>query len=89
MSRPADWSPLGSAHDPVPGDPDVVVHTGRLYVGTADSILRAATDLTTALSAGFGQAEAIDAIRDQAEDVARRIGRAEERYRGVGEAMVA
>ena len=62
---------------------------GHLYVGTADSIDRAVTNLSTALSDGFGQAQAIDAIREQAEDVARRIGRAEERYRGVGEAMVA
>lgn len=88
MSRPADWSPLGRDHDPVPGDPDVVARMGRHYVSTADAILRAATNLTAALAEGFGQAEAIDAIRDEAEDVARRIVRAETRYRGVGDAMV-
>lgn len=89
MSRPSDWSPIGRTHDPVPGEPGVVMTTGRLYIGTADAILRAAENLTTALAPGFGQAEAIDAIRDQAEDVARRIVRAETRYRGVGDAMVA
>ncbi|WP_243075610.1 hypothetical protein [Microbacterium sp. SS28] len=89
MSRPADWSPLGLASDPVPGDPDVVALTGRMYVGTADAIVRAAADLTRLLDERFGQAESIDAIRDESEDVANRIRRAEERYRGVGEAMTA
>ncbi|MEU1971673.1 hypothetical protein ABZ477_08445 [Microbacterium sp. NPDC019599] len=89
MTRPADWSPIDRAHDPVPGDPDRVALTGRMYLGTAEAILRASQNLTTALGEGFGQAQAIDAIREQAEDVARRIVRAEERYRGVGDAMVA
>ncbi|WP_137845690.1 hypothetical protein [Microbacterium sp. 2FI] len=89
MTRPVDWSPVNRAHDPIPGDPDRVSATGRLYVGTADAILRAAANIETALREGFGQSEAIDAIRDQAEDVARRIRRAEERYRGVGDAMMA
>ena len=88
MNRPADWSALGLGADPVPGDPDIVDLIGRMYVGTADSIDRAATDLVTMLDERFGEAESIDAIRGEAEDVARRIRRAEERYRGVGEAMV-
>ena len=88
MNRPADWSPLGLGADPVPGDPDRVDLIGRMYIGTADSIDRAATDLLTMLDERFGQAESIDAIRGEAEDVARRIRRAEDRYRGVGEAMV-
>ncbi len=88
MNRPADWSPLGLGADPVPGDPDKVDLIGRLYIGTADSIDRAAGDLIRMLDDRFGQAESIDAIRSEAEDVERRIRRAEERYRGVGEAMV-
>lgn len=88
MTRPVDWSPLGLGADPVPGAPDQVALIGRLYIGTADSIDRAATDLITMLDERFGQAESIDAIRDEAEDVARRIRRAEDRYRGVGDAMV-
>lgn len=89
MSRPADWSALGLGADPVPGDPDRVDLIGRLYIGTADSIVRAADDLDRIVDDRFGQAQAIDAIRDEVEDVSRRIRRAEERYRGVGEAMVA
>ncbi len=89
MRRPADWTPIGLAADPVPGDPDLVDEIGRMHLGTADSIDRAATDLIRMLDDRFGQAEAIDAIRGEAEDVAGRIRRAEERYRGVGEAMVA
>lgn len=89
MSRPTDWTPVGYGHDPVPGDPSLVRTIGRLYVGTADSIDRAATNLRTALDDDFGRAEVIDAIRDQALEVAGRITRAEERYRGVGDAMIA
>lgn len=87
-ARPTDWSALGLGSDPVPGDPAHVSLVGRMYVGTADSIVRAATDLNTIVDERFGQAESIDAIRDEVEDVARRIVRAETRYRGVGDAMV-
>ncbi|WP_137845683.1 hypothetical protein [Microbacterium sp. 2FI] len=89
MSRPGNWSLVGYPSDPVPGDPSLVQTIGRLYVGTADSIDRAATNLTTALGDDFGRAKVLDAIRDQAEEVARRITMAEERYRGVGDAMIA
>lgn len=89
MSRPADWSPVGYPSDPVPGDPTRVQTIGRMYVGTADAIDRAASNLSTALRDDFGQAQVLDAIREQAEEVARRIGMAEERYRGVGDAMIA
>ena len=89
MTRPSDWSPVGYASDPVPGDPTRVQVIGRMYVGTADAIDRAATNLSTALRDDFGQAQVLDAIREQAEEVARRIGMAEERYRGVGDAMIA
>lgn len=88
MTRPTDWSPLGYGSDPVPGDPNHVDLVGRMYIGTADSILRAVDNLTTALDEDFGRAETIDAIREVAGDVADRIARAQERYRGVGDAMV-
>ena len=89
MSRPTDWSPVGYSSDPVPGDPVRVQTIGRLYVGTADAIDRAASNISTALGDDFGRSQAVDAIREQAEEVARRIGMAEERYRGVGDAMIA
>lgn len=89
MSRPADWSPVGYASDPVPGDPTTVSLVGRRYVGTADAIDRAAQNLLRALDDDFSRSEAVGAIRGQAEEVARRISMAEERYRGVGDAMVA
>lgn len=88
MTRPADWTPVGYASDPVPGDPNHVDLVGRMYIGTADSIHRAVQNLQTALDENFGQAETIDAIREVAGDVADRIERAQERYRGVGDAMV-
>lgn len=88
MSRPTDWSALDRGADPVPGDPGTVMFAGRRYVGTADAILRAAENLTTALGDEFGQSEAVDAIREQGEEVARRIVRAESRYRDMGDAMM-
>ncbi|GAA2002277.1 hypothetical protein [Microbacterium ulmi] len=89
MTRPADWTALGYGADPVPGDPDRVSLIGRMYIGTAESIERAALNLEIALRDDFGQAETIDAIREVAGDVASRILRAHDRYRGVGDAMVA
>lgn len=89
MARPTDWSSLGYGSDPVPGDHSRVDLIGRMYEGTADSILSAAQKLTEALKPEFGQSEAIDAIREVAGDVADRVGRAETRYRKTGEAIVA
>lgn len=88
MVRPTDWSSLGYGSDPVPGDHSRVDLIGRMYVGTADSILRAAENLRTALDPNFGKSEAVDAIREVASDVAGRVERAEDRYRKVGDAMV-
>ena len=45
MTRPTDWSSLGYSSDPIPGDHSRVDLIGRQYVGTADSILRAAENL--------------------------------------------
>lgn len=89
MARPADWSSLGYSSDPIPGEPTRVDLFGRQYIGTADSIVRAAANLEVALRDDFGQSDAIDAIREAATDVSRRIVKAEDRYRGVGDAMVA
>lgn len=88
MARPTDWSSLGYGADPIPGDHSRVDLIGRMYVGTADSILRAAENLRTALEPDFGESEAVDAIREVAGDVADRVSRAEDRYRKVGDAMV-
>lgn len=88
MTRPTDWSSLGYPSDPIPGDPVRVDITGRQYIGTADSIKRAAENLRTALDPAFGQSEAVDAVREVAGDVADRIARAEDRYRRVGDTMV-
>ena len=89
MARPADWSSLGYSSDPIPGEPTRVDLFGRQYIGTADAIYRAVGNLTTALKPEFGQSDAVDAVREAAGDVARRIAKAETRYRGVGDAMVA
>ena len=88
MTRPTDWSSLGYSSDPIPGDHSRVDLIGRQYVGTADSILRAAENLRTALAPNFGESESVDAIREVAGDVADRVSRAEDRYRKVGDAMV-
>ncbi|KGJ82329.1 hypothetical protein GY21_00725 [Cryobacterium roopkundense] len=87
MSRPTDWSALGVYRDPIPGDPSAVQTAAVEYTSVAEAITRAAANLR-ALSGCEGMvSEAVSALAEQADDVAERIERAQERYAGVGLAL--
>jgi hypothetical protein len=87
MARSNDWSPLGLWSDPVPGEPSVVASGGSEYSAVAEAIGRAAFNLKGIAKTEGMISEAVDALVDQAEEVARRIERAKERYEGVGDAL--
>jgi hypothetical protein len=88
MGRPVEWSPLSGA-DPVPGEPDEVARIGRHYRSVADAIDRAAANLRKLANSGEAVvSKAVDALEENCEKVAEDISRAQERYRGVGDALV-
>ncbi len=89
MSRPVDWTPLDRDRDPVPGDYWQVETSGRRYREVADAIELAAKRLREIADANSMQGEAVEEFRSKALDVAKDIERAETRYRGVGDALVA
>jgi uncharacterized protein YukE len=77
------WAPL-CGDEPIEGEPGAVRAYGQGLVRTADRIARQAGDLRRLASTDGWEAETADAFRDQAEDLAEEIEKAEERYRTVG-----
>ena len=88
MARPTDWTALNYGADPVPGDPAVVTSAGNNYVAMAETIKQTSQNLRTLLDDKATVSEAVDAFREIAEQVAGRIDRAEQRYRGTGDALL-
>lgn len=86
MSRPLTWYPL-AATDPVPGEPASVVSGGQHYSSVAASISTAAERLDQIAELGEMQAEAVEAIRTRARQVAADVRRAHGRYVTVGSAL--
>jgi hypothetical protein len=87
VSRPSDWSPLQLSDDPVPGDWGAVRSASSRYGRVADSIDQAKTDLLSAFADDSMTGESIEAMREVALQVADRIERAWDRYRGVADAL--
>jgi RHS repeat-associated protein len=84
--RPSDWSPLGLAHDPTPGDPVVVREGGRKYAAVADAIARAAVSLR-GLEAGASNVDSVKALLESRDTIVDTVGKAEGRYRSAGTAL--
>ncbi|GAA4287929.1 hypothetical protein [Georgenia daeguensis] len=87
MTRSYDWSVLGLSADPVPGEPGVVRDGGQQYVEVADAIGRAA-DRLRGLELGVHISEAVDALAENATQIADKISQAQGRYRETGEALL-
>jgi hypothetical protein len=86
--RPWDWSPVGLASDPVPGDPVVVRQGGGDYQGTAQAIRSAAASLA-AVEAGGQVSLAVDAVMERKTETMAAMVQAYGRYQTAGEALVA
>lgn len=87
--RPSDWSAVARSSDPIPGDPTVVRNGGSDYLEVATAISGAVRRLRTLDLESVLKAESADALTASAEEVAANIGKAEQRYRAVGEALIA
>lgn len=85
--RPGDWTALGLGEDPIPGNPEIVGAAATDYATVASAIEEAASNLRALARADEGVSEAVDAIMEQALEVAGRIERARERYAGVADAL--
>lgn len=85
--RAGEWWRLGHPSDPIPGDVDALTVDAADYASIARSISNAKLALESAFEGDALSGEAIDALRDEALQVAERIGRAWERYDGVAEAL--
>ena len=87
MERPSDWSAVGYASDPVPGDP-VVVRQGALdYQRMADSIASCAQALRSLDAGGSRGSQAVAALLETRDDLLDKVGVAEGRYREAGGAL--
>ena len=87
MERPSDWSVVGYASDPVPGDP-VVVRQGALdYQRMADSIASCAQALRSLDAGGSRGSQAVAALLETRDDLLDKVGVAEGRYREAGGAL--
>jgi hypothetical protein len=73
----------------VPGDPHQVHASGKRYVQVADAISTATKRLRQLAKHPDMQSDAVESFRHEGEKVAADISRAEKRYRGVGEALIA
>jgi hypothetical protein len=90
MARPADWTPLGLAADPVPGDPERIsqqaAHLSRVARTISDEVaaLRkiAAGGADAALKGQYA-----DQIHSSASELAGQLEKVEGRYREVSSAM--
>ncbi|WP_194949775.1 putative T7SS-secreted protein [Actinomyces trachealis] len=85
MSRPADWSPLGYASDPVPGDPLIVAGAAQTFQGIAEEISKAESHLRN-ISIN-GQGEAIHKIRQKCDELADKIKKAHTICDGADDAL--
>lgn len=77
------WEPL-SGGDPLPGDPTEVAGYARGLTDTADLIAEQVGLLRRIADPANWVAETADAFRDQAQDLQKKISKAEGRYRTVG-----
>jgi hypothetical protein len=87
VSRPTDWSPVGLAHDPVPGDPETVRAGGKSYLDVAEAIDRTAAKMA-ALDSDGAVSQALDALVEQKKNVVDDVRKAHGRYQQTGQALV-
>ncbi len=88
MSRPYDWSPLGLAGDPTPGDP-VVVRSGGVHYQDVSGSLGRATATMEVMDAGVSSgSQSVAALLEGSVQLAAQIGKAKARYQAAGDALV-
>lgn len=82
-----DWSAVGYASHPIPGDPAKVLDYAVYYERVAEAIQDTATNLRATVDATQTESEAIAAFRDLATKVAESVSEIDGRYTAVASAM--
>ncbi len=90
-TRPADWSALLYAHDPIPGDPPRVLEAAGHYDAVADSVREGAARLRRIAEspgdANGQKSRAVDEFRLKAGNVHRDLVKIESRYTELAKAL--
>lgn len=81
-----NWYPIATK-DPIPGDPADVAVAAKNYTDVAAAISRTQSSLETIAEMDGLQAKSVEKLRERALKVRENIGKAERRYREVGEAL--
>lgn len=88
MSRPSDWSVVGLASDPVPGDPVVVRQEGLRYGQAAERLARIAATMR-ALDAGDSHSMAsVEALANQTRTAITQVEAIQARQQALRDALV-
>lgn len=86
-ARAGQWSLLGVGGDPVPGDPDAVRSQANYYSDMAQTILDEANRLKTLGQDGDLVGKYKQSLQDELGDLSGDVGKAHQRYDGVGTAL--
>jgi phage-related minor tail protein len=90
MARPTDWTPLGYATDPVPGDPEAVsrqaAHLGTVSQQITDQVA-ALRKIAAGATDGALVGQYADKIRSSASELAGQLDKVEGRYHEVSSAL--
>lgn len=80
------WEPLASSN-PIPGEPTTSQSAGRYYGTIAESMANAYTALGVIENMEGFQSDAVEQLRDKAEDVKAEVIKAKDRYAAASEAL--
>ncbi|GAA4720543.1 hypothetical protein APR04_001665 [Promicromonospora umidemergens] len=80
------WEPLATSN-PVPGEPDRSTSAGTYYGEIADAMADAYRSLGVMEDMEGFESDAVDKLREKAEDVRGEVNKAETRYRAAAEAL--
>ncbi|MFI6661724.1 putative T7SS-secreted protein [Streptomyces sp. NPDC050523] len=89
MTRPPadEWTVIGEAADPIPGDPEEVAKLGRDLRRTADSIKKQANEIKALSSVKSWNSKAATEFREQAEGAEGKLRKAFKRYDAAADAL--
>jgi hypothetical protein len=85
--RADEWSAIGEASDPVPGDPEEVAKLGRDLRKTADSIKKQADEIKALSGVDAWKSKAADEFRKEAEEAEGKLRKAFKRYDAAADAL--
>lgn len=83
----SDWSSVGYASDPIPGDPASVQNYANYYMRVAAAIADTAVNLRSSVASADVESQAITEFKELALDVANNVSEIDDRYTVVASAL--